>query len=44
MDFTFIILITFICTVTLYLIFLLIGIGGINKNREAQGLNQKSKN
>jgi len=33
----------FISTASLYLIFLVIGVGGINRNREAQGLDQKSK-
>tara|TARA_Y100001968_G_C19126732_1_gene604616 strand:+ start:119 stop:253 length:135 start_codon:yes stop_codon:yes gene_type:complete len=36
-------IITVVFTLTLYLIFLLLGVGGIAKNREAQGLNQKSK-
>ena len=43
MDFQNIIFITFISTVILYLSFLLIGVGGITNNREAQGLDQKSK-
>tara|TARA_Y100001968_G_C18681158_1_gene402517 strand:- start:47 stop:181 length:135 start_codon:yes stop_codon:yes gene_type:complete len=30
-----------ISTITLYLLFILLGFGGINKNREAQGIKQK---
>ncbi len=33
----------FLATATFYIIFLLIGVGGIAKNREAQGLDQKTK-
>tara|TARA_B100000700_G_scaffold141503_1_gene157479 strand:- start:465 stop:599 length:135 start_codon:yes stop_codon:yes gene_type:complete len=35
---------TFILTVSLYLVFLLLGVGGVAKNREAQGLDKKSSN
>ncbi len=34
-------IITLISTLSLYLIFLLLGVGGIAKNREAQGLDKK---
>ena len=43
MNFATITIITFIATVTLYLTFLLLGIGGIAKNRKVQGLDQNSK-
>ena len=37
-------IITIISTLFLYLIFLVLGVGGIAKNRNAQGLDQKSYN
>tara|TARA_Y100001968_G_scaffold92441_1_gene83129 strand:- start:241 stop:375 length:135 start_codon:yes stop_codon:yes gene_type:complete len=43
MNFATIAIITFISTVSLYIIFLVLGVGGIAKNRIAQGLAQKSK-
>tara|TARA_B100000700_G_C14214270_1_gene476216 strand:+ start:66 stop:203 length:138 start_codon:yes stop_codon:yes gene_type:complete len=42
MNFATILIITFISTLTLYVMFLLLGVGGIAKNRKAQGLDQKS--
>ena len=41
MEFFTFALITLISTLTLYFVFLLIGVGGIPKNRKAQGLDQK---
>ncbi len=43
MNFVTILSITFISTLLFYFAFLVIGLGGITKNREAQGLDQKSK-
>ncbi len=40
MSFATIAIITVISTVSLYIIFLLLGVGGIAKNRRAQGLEQ----
>ncbi len=40
MDFPTILVITFISSLSLYFIFLLIGVGGISKNRRAQGIDQ----
>ena len=40
MDFGTIAIITFISTVFFYMIFLVLGVGGIAKNRRAQGLDQ----
>tara|TARA_Y100001968_G_scaffold76262_1_gene67728 strand:- start:1109 stop:1243 length:135 start_codon:yes stop_codon:yes gene_type:complete len=42
MNFATIAIVIFITTLTFYLIFLLIGLVGIARNREAQGLDQKS--
>tara|TARA_Y100001968_G_scaffold314524_1_gene340012 strand:- start:509 stop:643 length:135 start_codon:yes stop_codon:yes gene_type:complete len=42
MNFATISIITLLITVTFYLIFLLIGVGGIPQNRKAQGLDIKS--
>ncbi len=36
-------IITIICTVSFYMIFLVIGVGGIEKNLKAQGLDQREK-
>lgn len=44
MNFATIAIITIISTLTLYLVFLVIGVGGIAQNRNAQGLDQKNKN
>ena len=41
MNFASIVIITVISTLSIYLIFLVIGVGGIAKNRRAQGLDQK---
>ena len=41
MDFPTILVITFISSLSLYFIFLLIGVGGISRNRKAQGIDQK---
>ena len=40
MNFVSIAIITVLSTVSLYIIFLVIGVGGISKNRAAQGLDQ----
>tara|TARA_Y100001968_G_scaffold277496_1_gene272369 strand:+ start:598 stop:732 length:135 start_codon:yes stop_codon:yes gene_type:complete len=42
MDSATIAIITIILTLFLYIIFLVLGVGGIAKNRRAQGLDQKS--
>ena len=42
MNFANIAIITFISTLFLYIMFLVLGVGGIAKNRKAQGLNQKT--
>ena len=42
MDNKTILVITFISSIGLYMFFLLIGVGGISKNRKAQGIDQKS--
>tara|TARA_Y100001968_G_scaffold324674_1_gene364468 strand:+ start:1578 stop:1715 length:138 start_codon:yes stop_codon:yes gene_type:complete len=44
MNFATIAIITIISTVLLYLFFLVLGVGGITKNRRAQGLDQSKKN
>ena len=36
--------ITVVLTLSFYLLFLLLGVGGIANNRAAQGLNQNQKN
>ncbi len=43
MNFASVAIITLIFTVFFYMIFLVLGVGGIAKNRIAQGLDQKSK-
>ncbi len=43
MNFATISILTIFFTVSLYLIFLLLGVGGIAKNRKAQGLDQIKK-
>ena len=43
MNFANIAIITVISTVVFYIIFLVLGVGGIAVNRKAQGLDQKSK-
>ena len=44
MNFATIALITVLFTASLYLIFLVLGVGGISKNRVAQGLDQNQRN
>jgi len=41
MNFSTILIITFLSTLALYLIFFSLGVVGISKNREAQGLDEK---
>ena len=43
MNFASIAIITVISTVSLYVIFLVLGVGGIAKNRSVQGLDQKQR-
>ena len=43
MNFATIALIIVLSTVTLYILFLLLGLGGIAKNRSAQGLDQNQR-
>jgi len=43
MNFATIAIITVISTVFFYLIFLVLGVGGISKNRRAQGLDQSKR-
>tara|TARA_Y100001968_G_C18877602_1_gene490148 strand:- start:175 stop:309 length:135 start_codon:yes stop_codon:yes gene_type:complete len=43
MNFVTISIITIISALTFYLIFLVLGVGGIAKNRDAQGLSEKSQ-
>ena len=43
MNFETIAIFTVLSTVCLYIIFLVLGLGGISKNRAAQGLDQKKK-
>ena len=43
MNFATISILTIFFTVSLYLIFLLLGVGGIKKNRKAQGIEQINK-
>ena len=40
MNFATVGIITIISTISLYIIFLVLGVGGISKNRRAQGLDQ----
>ena len=42
MNSTTIVITIIVSTLTIYLMFLLLGVGGINKNREAQGLDQRT--
>ncbi len=42
MDFSTIVIITIVSTAFLYLLFLVIGVGGIAQNRKAQGVEEKS--
>ena len=42
MNFVNIVVITLILTVSVYILFLVAGVGGIEKNRKAQGLDDKS--
>ena len=44
MNIATIIIITLISALTLYLVFLVIGVGGIAKNLKAQGLEKKNRN
>ena len=43
MNFATITIITVVITFTLYLLFLVLGLGGIANNRSAQGLDQNQK-
>tara|TARA_Y100001968_G_C19233322_1_gene655584 strand:- start:387 stop:521 length:135 start_codon:yes stop_codon:yes gene_type:complete len=43
MNFATIAIITFVSTLSIYIIFFVLGVGGINKNRTAQNLDHKSK-
>tara|TARA_Y100001968_G_C18768398_1_gene440997 strand:+ start:291 stop:431 length:141 start_codon:yes stop_codon:yes gene_type:complete len=43
MNFATISIITIISTVFFYMIFLVLGVGGITKNRRAQGLDQSKR-
>ena len=44
MNFVTIAIITVLSTLSLYIIFLVLGVGGIAKNRSAQGLDQNQRN
>ena len=44
MNFVAIAIFTIICSLALYIIFLVLGVGGIPKNRKAQGIDKQSKN
>ncbi len=44
MNFSTIAIITIITTLCFYIIFLVLGVGGIAKNRKAQGLDQSKEN
>ena len=44
MNSTSIVVITLVTTLFIYLIFLVLGVGGIANNRAAQGLDQNQKN
>tara|TARA_Y100001968_G_C19315624_1_gene696508 strand:+ start:272 stop:397 length:126 start_codon:yes stop_codon:yes gene_type:complete len=41
MNYTNIAVISILITISLYVIFLLLGVGGITKNRKAQGLDEE---
>ena len=43
MSYTTIVIITIVATFSLYIIFLVLGVGGIDKNRRAQGLDQSKR-
>ena len=43
MNFATIAIITIVCTVLFYMIFLVLGVKGIDKNRRAQGLDQSKR-
>jgi hypothetical protein len=43
MNYTTIGIITIVSTIFLYIIFLVLGVGGIAKNRKAQGLDQSKR-
>tara|TARA_B100000700_G_C14475407_1_gene592644 strand:- start:104 stop:238 length:135 start_codon:yes stop_codon:yes gene_type:complete len=43
MNFATIVIITFIASVSFYIIFLVLGVGGIANNRNAQDLDHESK-
>tara|TARA_B100000579_G_scaffold424750_1_gene429586 strand:- start:789 stop:929 length:141 start_codon:yes stop_codon:yes gene_type:complete len=43
MNFATIAIIITLCTVALYISFLVLGVGGISKNRAAQGLDQNQR-
>tara|TARA_B100000965_G_C19555552_1_gene742007 strand:+ start:373 stop:507 length:135 start_codon:yes stop_codon:yes gene_type:complete len=43
MNFSTILIITLIATLAFYMIFLVIGLGGISQNRKAQGLDHKPR-
>ena len=43
MSYTTIVIITTVATFFLYIIFLVLGVGGIDKNRRAQGLDQSKR-
>ena len=43
MNFATIAIITVLSTMSLYMIFLVLGVGGIAKNRRAQGLDQNQR-
>ena len=44
MNFSTIVIITLLATISLYIIFLVLGVGGIAKNRSAQGLDHNQRN
>tara|TARA_B100000579_G_C22682220_1_gene780846 strand:+ start:805 stop:939 length:135 start_codon:yes stop_codon:yes gene_type:complete len=44
MNFTNLILTIFLSGVSFYVIFLVLGVGGVSKNRVAQGIDKKSNN
>jgi len=44
MDFVTVSTITFVFSIIIYFLFLLIGVGGISKNRKAQSLEEQHKN
>ena len=43
MSYTTIVIITIVATFFLYMTFLVLGVGGIDKNRRAQGLDQSKR-